>query len=58
MQREDFLAAYDALLARWPGPLRDVDLASEFGTTRVHVSGAADAPAVVLFHAYQATSAE
>ncbi len=58
MQREDFLAAYDTVLARWPGPLQDVDLTSEFGTTRVHVAGAADAPAVVLPHAYQATSAE
>ena len=58
MQREDFLAAYDTLLARWPGPTEDLDLDSEFGSTRVHVSGAADAPPVVLFHAYQATSAE
>ena len=58
MQREEFLAAYDTVLAGWPGPLQDVDLTSEFGTTRVHVSGAADAPAVVLLHAYQATSAE
>jgi hypothetical protein len=58
VQREDFLAAYDRLLARWPGPLEDVDLTSEFGRARVHVSGPVDAPAIVLFHAYQATSAE
>ena len=58
MQREDFLAEYDTLLTRWPSPMEDVDLTSEFGTTRLYVSGVADAPPVVLVHAYQATSAE
>jgi pimeloyl-ACP methyl ester carboxylesterase len=58
VRREDFLAEYDKLLARWPSPSPDVDLTSEFGSTRVHVSGPVDAPAVVMFHAYQATSAE
>jgi len=33
VRREDFLAEYDKLLARWPSPSPDVDLTSEFGST-------------------------
>jgi pimeloyl-ACP methyl ester carboxylesterase len=56
--RTAFFAAYDRLLTRWPDPHETIIIGSEFGTTRVIASGPADAPPVVLIHAYQATSAE
>ena len=56
--REAFFVAYDRMLRRWPGPSADIDLVSEFGTTRVHVTGPPDAPPLLLLHAYQATSAQ
>lgn len=55
-QRE-FLAAYDAMLARWPAGWQPVDVASRYGTTRVNVSGPQGAPPLVLFHGFGATSA-
>jgi pimeloyl-ACP methyl ester carboxylesterase len=55
--RQEFFAAYDALLARWPAGCRTADLASDFGTTRVNISGPEDAPPLLLFHGYLATSA-
>lgn len=51
-----FVAAYDAVLARWPVPVEPVDLRSEFGTTHVQVCGPADAPPLVLLHGGGATS--
>jgi hypothetical protein len=45
-------------LERRPQPTETIDLTSDFGTTRVLASGPVEAPPVVLFHAYQATSAE
>ena len=56
--RARFFAAYGRMLRRWPADSAELDLTSEFGTTRVHVSGPADAPPLVLVHAYQASSAE
>ena len=56
--RATFFAAYDRMLRRWPAGSEEVDLTSDFGSTRVHVSGPADAPPLVLLHAYQASSAE
>jgi pimeloyl-ACP methyl ester carboxylesterase len=52
----EFLAAYDALLARWPIPVESVDVASAYGTTRVQVCGRADGPALVLLCQFGATS--
>ncbi len=56
--RTAFLSAYDALLSRWPDPHETITIASDFGSTSVIASGPAEAPPVVLIHAYQATSAE
>jgi pimeloyl-ACP methyl ester carboxylesterase len=47
---DDYIAAYDALLARWPVPVTALDVPGEFGTTRVNVSGPEDAPPLVLVH--------
>lgn len=43
-----FVAAYDALLARWPDQTETRDLAGEFGTTRVTVCGRPGSRALVL----------
>jgi pimeloyl-ACP methyl ester carboxylesterase len=51
-----FLAAYDAVLAQWPVPVRAVDVASAYGTTRVNVCGPEDGHPLVLLHADGATS--
>jgi pimeloyl-ACP methyl ester carboxylesterase len=51
-----FFAAYDEVLAQWPGPLESLDLVSQFGTTRVQACGSDDAPAVVLLSGGGATS--
>jgi pimeloyl-ACP methyl ester carboxylesterase len=52
----EFLAAYDAVLARWPVPVEPVDVATPYGTTRVQVCGPADAVPLVLLHGGGATS--
>ncbi|MFC4060678.1 alpha/beta fold hydrolase [Planomonospora corallina] len=52
-----FLAAYDAVLERWPVPVETVDLPSAYGTTRVNVCGPADGPPLVLLHGGGATAA-
>ncbi|MBN6033277.1 alpha/beta fold hydrolase [Amycolatopsis sp. 195334CR] len=54
---EEFLAAYDAVLGRWPVAVRRVDVESEFGVTRVQVCGPADGAPLVLLHGGGATSA-
>ncbi|WP_432058825.1 alpha/beta fold hydrolase [Streptomyces sp. bgisy022] len=43
-----FLAAYDAVLRQWPVPVRDVDVPTPYGSTRVHVCGPEDGSPVVL----------
>jgi len=43
-----FQAAYDAMLARWPGLVEAIDLRSRFGTTRVNACGPPSAPPVIL----------
>ncbi|GAB2714118.1 alpha/beta fold hydrolase [Kitasatospora kifunensis] len=55
-----FLAAYDALLERRPGSasrLEQLDLTSEYGTTRVIACGPADGEPLVLLHGGGATAA-
>ncbi|HEX6499152.1 MAG TPA: alpha/beta fold hydrolase [Micromonosporaceae bacterium] len=54
--RAAFLAAYDALLARWPVPVEPVDVPTPFGATRVQVCGPADGTPLVLLHGGGATS--
>ncbi len=56
--RATFVAAYDRMVQRFPRGTEEIDVTSDFGNTRVHVSGPADAPPLVLLHAYQASSAE
>ncbi|OLB65670.1 MAG: hypothetical protein AUI10_05680 [Actinobacteria bacterium 13_2_20CM_2_72_6] len=46
----DFLAAYDALLRRWPVPVEPVEVPSAYGTTRVNVCGPVDGEPLVLLH--------
>ena len=53
-----FDASYGRLTDSWPAPAETITLSSDFGSTLVHVSGPADAPALVLLPAYQASSAE
>lgn len=55
--RDGFLAAYRRVLDRWPVRVDPVDLESEFGRTRVHVSGPVAGAPLVLMHGYAATSA-
>ncbi|WP_103353453.1 alpha/beta fold hydrolase [Amycolatopsis sp. CA-128772] len=43
-----YLAAYDRIAARWPVPVRDVDVGTRYGPTRVRVSGDTGPPIVLL----------
>src|SRR4051812_25620029 len=52
-----FLAAYDAVLDRWPVPVDRMDLTSAYGTTHVTACGPADAEPLVLLHGGGTTSA-
>ncbi|RZT26768.1 pimeloyl-ACP methyl ester carboxylesterase [Kribbella sp. VKM Ac-2569] len=51
-----FHDAYDALLARWDVPVKQLELTDEFGTTHVNACGPADGPPVVLLPGHGATS--
>ncbi|MFI2609278.1 alpha/beta fold hydrolase [Kitasatospora sp. NPDC018619] len=51
-----FLAAYDALLARWPVPVEALTVRTAHGTTRINACGPADGRPVVLLHGGGATS--
>ncbi|AJT69037.1 hypothetical protein T261_7439 [Streptomyces lydicus] len=51
-----FLAAYDALLDRWPLPVERLDLVSAYGTTRVTACGPEDGEPLVLVHGGGAAS--
>jgi pimeloyl-ACP methyl ester carboxylesterase len=52
---QEFFAAYDALLARWPAGTAELDVPTPYGTTRVHAYGPADATPLVLLHGGGAT---
>jgi pimeloyl-ACP methyl ester carboxylesterase len=52
----DFLAAYDAVLAKWPVPVEPTDVGTDFGTTRVQVCGPRDGEPLVLLPGGGATS--
>ncbi|WP_342775402.1 alpha/beta fold hydrolase [Streptomyces tateyamensis] len=45
---EAFVAAYDALLARWPAGTAQLTVATPYGPTRVHAYGPPDGPPLVL----------
>ncbi|SOB80021.1 alpha/beta fold hydrolase [Streptomyces sp. 1331.2] len=52
-----FLAAYDALLARWPVPVEALTVRTAHGTTRINACGPRDGRPLVLLHGGGATSA-
>ncbi|MEV4747866.1 alpha/beta fold hydrolase [Streptosporangium sp. NPDC049248] len=52
-----FLAAYDAVLERWPVQVEPIDLPSAYGTTRVNACGPADGPPLILLHGGGTTAA-
>jgi pimeloyl-ACP methyl ester carboxylesterase len=54
---DQFLAAYDAVLARWPVPHEALDVPTSFGTTRVQACGPPDRAPLVLLPGGGATSA-
>jgi pimeloyl-ACP methyl ester carboxylesterase len=51
-----FLAAYDAVLGKWPVAVEPVDVPSTYGTTHVNVCGPPDGQPLVLLHSGGATS--
>ena len=53
---DDFLRRYDAMLDRWPVPVRPLDIRGRHGTTRVNTCGADGGPAIVLIPGGGATS--
>ena len=52
----NFLRAYAAAAARWPGGHRSLELDTSWGRTHVLEAGAGDAPPVVLLHGDGATA--
>ncbi|MER7466932.1 alpha/beta fold hydrolase [Streptomyces sp. NPDC097981] len=54
---QEFFAAYDALLARWPAGTAEIDVPTPYGTTRVHAYGPAEAPPLLLLHGGGSTGA-
>lgn len=46
--RERYFAAYEAMLARWPGPVDPIDVETRFGPTHINACGPADAPPLLL----------
>lgn len=54
--KAEFLAAYDAVLAKWPGAVESLDVTTPFGTTHVQVCGPADGTPLVLIPGGGATS--
>jgi len=51
-----YMAAYDAVLAKWPVAYEEITVPTRLGPTHVIVSGPADAPPLVLLHAAMATA--
>lgn len=51
-----YLAAYDALLRKWPVAHEERDVPTRLGATHVIVSGPPQAPPLLLLHAFAATA--
>jgi pimeloyl-ACP methyl ester carboxylesterase len=47
----EYIAAYDAVLKRWPVPYEELDIPTRFGTTHLIASGSASSPPLLLLHA-------
>lgn len=47
----EFIAAYDAVLKRWPVPYEELDIPTHFGTTHIIASGSTSLPSLLLLHA-------
>ncbi|WP_405015185.1 alpha/beta fold hydrolase [Kitasatospora sp. NBC_01539] len=56
-ESQEFFAAYDALLARWPAGTTEIDVPTPYGTTRIHAYGPADATPLLLLHGGGSTGA-
>lgn len=55
-RRQAFVAAYDAMLARWTMAPAARDVTTADGTTHVQVWGRADAPPLVMMHGFKVSS--
>lgn len=55
-QLDEFYAAYDRVLQKWPVEVESIDMSTAHGTTRVNACGSADHPALVLLPGAGATS--
>ncbi len=53
---KDYLAAYDAMLAKWPTPYESMFVPTRFGETHVLASGAPENPPLILLHAAGTTA--
>jgi pimeloyl-ACP methyl ester carboxylesterase len=51
-----YMAAYDAVLAKWPVAYQEITVPTRLGATHVIASGPADSPPLVLLHAMMATA--
>lgn len=47
----EYIAAYDAVLKRWPVPYEELDIPTRFGTTHLIASGSTSLPSLLLLHA-------
>jgi pimeloyl-ACP methyl ester carboxylesterase len=47
----EYIAAYDAVLKRWPVPSEELDIPTRFGTTHLIASGLPSSPPLLLLHA-------
>jgi pimeloyl-ACP methyl ester carboxylesterase len=54
--RARFIAAYAAALADWPVPFEEIDVPTRLGPTHVVVSGAVDAPPLLLLPSFAGTA--
>ena len=54
--RARVMQAYDSVLQHWPVPYEEIEVETRFGITHVVASGASDAPALILVHAFYATA--
>lgn len=55
--KEQFLAAYQDILSRWPVPYEEMDIATRFGKTNMIASGPRQAPPLFLLHCFFGTAA-